>query len=174
MCKHPSDVDLSPGTPRNAQISRRGDWQSRLSEYVVAVARQPFKYGELDCGLFVAGAIEAMTGVDVAAELRVPSGPPAIGRLRRGDYASRRQAFGRISAACGSPSMARIADHLAAKFGIREVPVQMAQRGDAVQLKRGRASSLGIVAMHGFEVMTPYRDGILRVPMRLAVRAWHI
>ncbi len=163
MCNHPNDVDLSSGTPRSAKISRRGDWQSRLSDYLVAVARRPFKYGDLDCGLFVAGAIAAMTGVDVARDLR--------------GYSSRREAFARIRGMCGRPTMAAAADHLAAQFGIREVPVAMAQRGDAVLLSRARdprCTKLGLVAMHGFEVLIPYRDGILRVPRSLAVRAWHI
>jgi hypothetical protein len=139
---------------------RLPDWQSRLDGYLQACARQPFQYGELDCGLFVAGAIRAMTGVDVAEELR--------------GYSNRKEAFGRISAACGSKSMAAIADHLAAKFAIREVTVWNAQRGDPVQLKRGRASTLGLIAMHGFEVLTPYKDGLLRIPKSLAVRAWHV
>ena len=160
MCKaqlvRRADWTGSPTT----DLCRRGDWQSRLSEYLVAAARQPFKYGELDCGLFVAGAIAVMCGVDVAAELR--------------GYSSRREAFARIRAICGRPSMAAIADHLAAQFGIREVPVMMAQRGDAVQLARGSKAKLGLVAMHGFEVLIPYRDGILRVPKSLAVRAWRI
>jgi len=52
--------------------------------------------------------------------------------------------------------------------------VLMAQRGDAVQLARGSKAKLGLVAMHGFEVLLPYRDGILRVPMSEAVRAWHV
>jgi hypothetical protein len=148
-----------PGSPTTG-LCRRGDWQSRLSDYLVAVARRPFKYGDLDCGLFVAGAIAAMTGVDVARDLR--------------GYSSRREAFARIRGMCGRPTMAAAADHLAAQFGIREVPVAMAQRGDAVQLARGSKAKLGLVAMHGFEVLIPYHDGILRVPRSLAVRAWRI
>lgn len=141
-------------------MTRLPDWQSRLSEYILVNARRPFQYGELDCGLFVAGAIHAMTGVDVAAELR--------------GYSSRREAFDRIAAACGSRSMAKIADHLAAKFGILEISPAFAQRGDPVQLERGAKAKLGVVGMNGYEVLIPYRDGLLRVPKRLALRAWHI
>jgi hypothetical protein len=144
----------------SARLCRRGDWQSRLSDYLVAVARRPFKYGDLDCGLFVAGAIESMSGVDVARELR--------------GYTNRRDAFARIKAMCGSPSMAAIATYLAEKHQLAEVPTAMAQRGDAVQLARGSKAKLGLVAMHGFEILVPYRDGILRVPRSLAARAWHI
>jgi len=46
------------------------DWRARLSAYFVAVAARPLVYGTHDCALFVAGAVEAMTGVDPAARWR--------------------------------------------------------------------------------------------------------
>lgn len=139
-------------------LSRRPDWQSALSAYVVACANQPFRYGAMDCGLFVAGSIEAVTGVDVAAELR-------------GTYSTRTQAFEVIRSVCGRKSMGAIADHLASKFGIEQVGVLRAGRGDAVQSRTGR---LGIVAMHGTEILTPARHGLLRLPLEHAARAWRI
>lgn len=138
-------------------LTRRPDWQSRLSAYIVAAAHRPFQYGVQDCGLFVAGAIEAMTGVDVAAELR--------------GYRNRTQAYDAIRRVCGRRRMDAVADHLARQFGIEEIPPAFAQRGDAVQRQAG---SLGIVAMHGTELLTPYKDGLLRLPMSRALRAWRI
>ena len=143
-----------------SRLARFPDWQSRLSSYVLENARRPFKYGELDCGLFVAGAICAMTGVDVALELR--------------GYTDRRQAFARIRSLCGRPTVEAAAEHLAGVFGLAEISPLMAGRGDPVQLGEGRSSKLGIVAMHGFEVLIPYRDGLLRVPRSLALRAWRV
>jgi hypothetical protein len=136
---------------------RNSNWQSALSAYIEANARRPFRYGEFDCGLFVAGAIEAMTGVDVAAELR--------------GYRDRAEAFERIRSACGRARMDSVADYLALKFGIAAIGVNFAGRGDAVQFANGR---LGIVALHGTEVLTPYKDGLLRLPIAQAVRAWRI
>jgi hypothetical protein len=49
-----------------------------------------------------------------------------------------------------------------------------AQRGDAVLLRKGRVSSLGIVAMHGTEILTPGARGIVRRPLSLATRAWRV
>jgi hypothetical protein len=138
-------------------LVRLPDWQSRLSAYVVRCAAKPFRYGDQDCGLFVAGAIEGMTGVDVAAELR--------------GYRNRSEAFARIRDVCGRGRMDAIADHLAAQFGVQEIGVNFAGRGDAVQFRTGR---LGIVAMHGTELLTPYKDGLLRLPISHAVRAWRI
>jgi len=137
------------------------DWQARASAYIERVAAQPFRYGSLDCGLFVAGAIEALTGVDVAAPLR-------------GQYTNRAEAFAAIAALCGSPTMEAVGGHLARVHGIPEVGILSAQRGDPVQIRRGRRSSLGIVAMHGTEILTPYRAGLLRLPLNCASRAWHI
>ncbi len=45
-------------------------WRGRLVAYLARTRGQPFVWGQLDCGLFSAGAIEAMTGVDPAAALR--------------------------------------------------------------------------------------------------------
>jgi len=143
------------------RLKRLPDWQARLSEYLTSCARTPFRYGHLDCGLFVANAIEAMTGIDVAHSLR-------------NQYQNRTEAFAAIKTLCGRASMEAVADHLAEQFGIEEIPISFAQRGDAVVLRNGRRSSLGIVAMHGTEILTPYKDGILRLPLSTATKAYRI
>jgi hypothetical protein len=142
-------------------MTRLGDWQARLSDYIVSNATTKFKYGVLDCGLFVAGAIEAMTGIDPAEGLR-------------GKYKNRKEAFDAIESMCGTPTTEAIAEHLAGQYNVQEVSVLFAQAGDAVVLRRGRRSSLGIVAMHGTEILTPFKDGILRLPLELATKAYHI
>lgn len=45
-------------------------WQSRLTAWLATVSRTPFAPGQHDCALFAAGAIEAMTGCDLAADWR--------------------------------------------------------------------------------------------------------
>jgi hypothetical protein len=139
-------------------MTRFPDWQSRLSDYLVRTANRPFQYGVLDCGLFVAGAIEAMTGVDVADGMR-------------GKYSSRKTAFAAIRSLCGRASMTGIADYLAERHGIEETLLAFAQRGDVVQLHSG---TIGLVAMHGTEILVPCADGILRLPLSYAIRAWRI
>jgi len=49
---------------------RRADWRARLAQYVASVAARPFRPGAHDCALFVAGAVEAMTGADAARDWR--------------------------------------------------------------------------------------------------------
>ena len=142
-------------------LVRLPHWQSALSAYIVATAGAPFRYGDFDCGLFVAGALEAMTGVDVV---------PGI----RGVYKNRTDAFAQVRSICGASTMEALARYLTARHGMPEVAPLLAQRGDPVLLRAGRRSSLGLVAMHGTEILTPYRGGLLRLPLAHATRAWHV
>ena len=105
-------------------LTRLPNWQSLLSAYLVTAAAEPFAYGRFDCGLFVAGAIDAMTGVDVV---------PGI----RGEYGNRRAAFAQVQLLCGASTMEALASCLTARYGMAEVVPLMAHRGDVVQLRRG-------------------------------------
>lgn len=51
-------------------MTRCEDWHARLAAYVFDAGRTPFAYGSHDCALFAAGAVEAMTGTDLAAGWR--------------------------------------------------------------------------------------------------------
>lgn len=70
-------------------LVRLRDWQSRLRRWLPSVALRPVRPGEHDCCLFGAGAIEAQTGVDLAAPYRGQYATFAGGRriLRRAGYA---------------------------------------------------------------------------------------
>lgn len=50
--------------------SRLPDWEARLNAYIEAVSGVDYAYGVHDCGLFCAGAVEAMTGDDPGAVFR--------------------------------------------------------------------------------------------------------
>jgi hypothetical protein len=51
-------------------LVRLDDWRPRLDAYLRVVRGQPFVWGQLDCALFCAGAVAAMTGVDLACGWR--------------------------------------------------------------------------------------------------------
>lgn len=51
-------------------MSRLPDWRARLSQWLATIARVDFSYGRHDCALFAAGAVEALTGRDLAADFR--------------------------------------------------------------------------------------------------------
>jgi hypothetical protein len=52
------------------KILKKQDWVSRLASFVSESENSKFKYGRIDCALFICDAIEAMTGVDVGEDYR--------------------------------------------------------------------------------------------------------
>lgn len=49
---------------------RKSTWEADLNAYLAAKRSEPFVWGSNDCALFIAGAVEAMTGVDPAQQYR--------------------------------------------------------------------------------------------------------
>lgn len=45
-------------------------WRPALTTYILQCQRKPFEWGQFDCALFACGAIEAMTGEDLAKSYR--------------------------------------------------------------------------------------------------------
>ena len=138
-------------------MKRLPNWQTLLSDYLLSVDLQPFKYGSLDCGSFTAGAILAMTGVDPIAEIR-------------GTYRTRKAAFAAIRSLSNASTMEGVADYLTERYGLAETPVLCAHRGDPVLIGHGAKSSMGIVAMHSGEILSPGEKGIYRLPIHTATR----
>ena len=142
------------------RLLRKADWQTALDRFLVSQRAAPFRYGGLDCCLFVCDAILAMTGVDVAAPFR-------------GAYASRRQAFRAIERYAGRASVEAVAEHVCAQFGMPEVTPRTAQRGDVVLLARRHDYSLGLIDLTG-RLAVPTTQGYLQVPLLHGCRAWRV
>lgn len=49
---------------------RKSTWEAGLNAYLATKRSEPFVWGANDCALFIAGAVEAMTGVDPARAYR--------------------------------------------------------------------------------------------------------
>jgi hypothetical protein len=47
-------------------MTRFPDWRTQLAEYIAANRGRAFSWGKFDCCMFIAGAVEAMTGDDIA------------------------------------------------------------------------------------------------------------
>ncbi len=93
------------------ELRRRPDWQVRLKSYLEAVHRRAFAPGAHDCAMFAAGAIEAMTGADLAEGWR-------------GQYAT-------LVAGRRAMRKAGFEDHVAfAASLLPEIPPSFAQVGD--------------------------------------------
>jgi len=129
----------------------RTDWRARLGAYLATEARTPFEYGSSDCALFAAGALNAMTGSDPAANYR--------GRyttLRGGLRILRKDGF---------------RDHVErAAALLAEVPSQRSRVGDIAVVKTADGPSLGVVQGEWVAVRT--MSGLGFVPIDQATRVF--
>ncbi len=130
-------------------LERRDDWQPRLMSYLTKVHAIPFSYGTHDCALFCAGALEAMTGVDVA-------------KGHRG-YKSRAAGIRKMHKAGFDDHVAYFASFLV------EVGVLDAQAGDIAVLE---GAALGVVQGRGIYVLSEGR--MVTVSLLSAVRIFHV
>lgn len=132
--------------------SRLPDWRPRLAAYMQRVARLPFRPGRNDCALFAAGAVEAMTGVDLAAGWR-------------GTYRHLADGQAALLAAGYRDHFDLIEQHF------QEVAPAFSKIGDlAVFPCEGQGQALGVVQGGGVYVLSP---GGLAVANRLRmVRAY--
>lgn len=134
-------------------IRRLNSWHINLMQYLGQAARRPFAPGVHDCALFAAGAVEAMTGVDIAAEFRgryhtVKGGQR---RLRRAGYADQ---------------VAMAAAHF------EEIPVAFASPGDIAVLQTPEGLALGIV--QGAAVYAVASNGLGAHDLLKAIRAFKV
>lgn len=140
---------------------RRADWEAALSDYLTASVNARFAWGELDCALFAAGAVRAMTGIDFAAPFR--------GRYRtaRGSVRALRR--------YGAGSLVATVEQL-----LGEVPIGFARRGDIVLHGDERTGALGVCI--GGDALFVGRDesgdlaheGLVRIPRHQWSRAWAV
>jgi hypothetical protein len=108
-----------------------------------------------------------MTGTDIADDFR-------------GKYTDQASAFALIQTVTGGASVADAAAHCAAKHGLAEwlskdgkpLPL-MAQRGDLCVVNNGAQQIAGVVDLSGRQVAC-MGDGVVRLPLRAIVRAWHV
>lgn len=134
--------------------TRRPDWYPRLVTYLGAAARRPFTEGELDCALFAAGAVAAMTGEDLAAPYR-------------GRYRTTRGGLRLLRRAGYADPVALAADHLP------EIAVAEARPGDLVVVPTPDGAALGILqGAAGVHVMAATGMGL--VPAALVTRAFRV
>lgn len=136
-----------------AKLSRVPDWRARLQAYINAAMDRGFRPGRFDCALFAAGAVEAMTGVDLAR------GHRGYRTLNEGRRKLRERGFEDAVA-------------LAAAV-LSEKPVSLAQAGDlAVVEDREGEAALGVVQGARIYVLHPAGIGLL--PLRAAFRAFRV
>ena len=140
-------------------IRRFEDWPARLGDALAAAADRPFEFGKHDCCLAVADVVLAITGTDLAADFR--------------GYEGKRAALAILKKHGG---VIGIAEAMAARLGIAEVPPGLAQRGDVVIVKdeQGR-DTLAIIDPTGRSALAAARAGGWGTrPVGCIARAWRI
>lgn len=96
-------------------MTRHEDWRSRLGAYVSIVRASPYAFGSHDCWLFVAGAIEAMTGTDHATRHRgrYKTARGALGIMKRAEASNMAEFAGLHLEEIDAPVFAQIGDVMA-------------------------------------------------------------
>jgi hypothetical protein len=135
-------------------VSRLDDWHPRLQRYLQDIRTVPFAYGTHDCGLFVAGAVQAMTGKDFAVDYR-------------GRYTT-------LKGGLKALSKRRFADHVALLDAtLFQVPPAFAALGDiAVIEAAGDIPALGLFEGQHIAVLRP--DGLGFVAREAATQAYRV
>ena len=134
------------------QLYRHADWRGRLTTYLSQTAMRPFRPGRNDCALFVAGAIEAMTGEDLARGWR--------------GYRTLSEGRGTIADAGFEDHVALVADLLP------EVAPAFAQVGDVAVLPGDEATALGVVQGENVFCLAP--QGMVLVSRLEIQRAFRV
>lgn len=135
-------------------LLRDGMWRLALMQYLGEVARRPVEMGRHDCGLFAAGAVLAMTGLDFAAPYR--------GRyrtMRGGLRVLRRDGY---------------RNHVdLARAHFRALPVVDAMPGDLAVIPADAVPALGVVQGAGVYVLR-VEGGLGLLPLTRAIEVLRV
>lgn len=140
------------------------DWPRRLQQFLADTKQEIFEWGCMDCGLFMADGVVAITGWDPAAAFR-------------GRYKTARGAAGALRRYAGG-GLADAMGKALAEPGWSEIRPAYAQRGDAIlfdgtDIESGiQAEAAGICLGARFVYMAP--SGQALASMTLARRAWRV
>ena len=142
-------------------MQRKETWVTDLYAFVRSRKDTPYEWGTNDCCSFPCDAILAMTGTDVYEEFR-------------GKYVTEAEAGAVLQEVVGSTDKVDAIEYITKKFEMKEIPVPFAQRGDVVLLNGDEGVALGIVHLDGVNVAAVAGDGLHRVPIKFATRAWKV
>jgi hypothetical protein len=125
-------------------------WESRLYALIEAARGREYKFGTHDCVSFACECVKAIDGRDIKV----------------GDYVTAKDAKKILRGKGGfTAAVTRF-------LGVEPGPVSLAQRGDIVELQRGKHSHLGVCV--GAQVAMPKLDGLAFVPLSECKQAWRV
>ena len=124
-------------------------WPEALAEFIESRRITPFQWGKTDCTLFAADAVEAITGVDPAAQYR-------------GNYSDHK----------GALRLIKDAGSLSALVPLDSIPPLLAGRGDVVLLDMEGSEALGVHLGRAIAAQGP--DGLVFLPVDTIEAAWRV
>lgn len=140
-------------------MTRRSTWEADLSAYIASVRGQSFAWGELDCAMFAAGAVIAMTGVDPI-------------EVYRGKYSSEMGAAKALKK-YGAGDLRSTLDSM-----FDPCPVGRLQRGDLVWNGEAVGVCMGAYALFVGRTETDEGDevaeGLIRIPRAEWAGGWRV
>jgi hypothetical protein len=144
-------------------LVRTPHWATReFHNHLRDSAKKPFKWGEWDCCLSAASAIESFTGTDIADDFR-------------GKYTDEDTAFALIKEVTGGSTVADAAAYCAEKYGLTEYKFPlMAKRGDLVVAANGDTLIAACVHLNGRHIVSVSERGLVRLPITKITRSWSV
>ena len=146
-------------------MKRTKTWEQDFAAWItdVHLNPQPFAWGVTDCCLFVASGVQAITGVDLAADMR-------------GKYDSQASAFALIQSLSGGSTVADMLAYVADGNALTEWPKPLfARRGDLVTIPNEEGELVaGIVSDNGKDVLSMGTDGVTNLSIQKVTRAWKV
>lgn len=137
-------------------LARFHDWEKRLREFSESKRTEPFSYGLNDCCLFACDGVTAITGVDLARDIR--------GYIGEEEAAAVLDEFGGVGG---------VAEFMAQQHEIVEVPVKRAKRGDVVLCEWDGKEILCLIDCSSAPAM-PGDTRMTHLPRGSMKRAWSI
>jgi hypothetical protein len=143
-------------------IKRLEHWDTtHLHQFLLERRKTPFKWGEHDCCLFAADAIQAITGVDIASDFR-------------GRYSDQASALDAIKSVTGGTTVEDAAVYCATKAGLPELPhPNFAHRGDLVLLNDAGQLIAGVIGLNS-KPLSAGEKGMKSLPLSSVKRAWRV
>jgi hypothetical protein len=139
---------------------RRENWVILLDEYLQWKETVPFVFGANDCCLFAAGAVQAITGIDLAVAFR-------------GKYKTEATAIRALKRYAGG-GVRELMERMASENSLLETSPLSLSRGSVALIQHEGRDSLGIISLTGMHIVAPGIAGTVHLPLNRAITGWLI
>ncbi len=144
-------------------MNRKENWPEKLADYISVCQEKKFRWGTHDCLRFAAGAIEAMTGVDLFDDY--------FEKINFKPYRNRAEAY-KLLGETYEGELERLCEVFAVYNDWPEVEKYYARRGDLAIIPTPEGDALAICI--GSQCTAASAKGLAFVSVEQVKRAWRI